>query len=171
MGRFDNDDEFLSDDIYYDDPETLNIFDDIDEISRAESQLLRNTDIVDDDLELNIQAHRGKNYYLPPENLIKEYELSLLNDEPTPKFIQYFFTIAQNVSVLLKLKNQLDIDSCVNFAVSNMWAAKWRKYDEHRTENIFSFYTTVLLNDMRTHKNKIYKSSHKNIPIDLLFIE
>ena len=164
MDRFDKDDMFLSDD-FFEEQEGLDIFENVDDILLEEEKIFQD----DEDFELpkNIQTYQGKNYYLPPENLLREYELSKLNDEPTPKLIQYCFTIAQNVSTLLNIKNQLDIDSCVNYAVSNMWATKWRKYDENRSDTIFNWFTTVLLNDMRTHKNKIYKSSYKNIPIDL----
>lgn len=108
-------------------------------------------------------------FYIKPEDFQQEYDKAILIDEVTPNLLKMFFTIAEKSSVLLKLKNQQDIDACVNFAVSICWATKWKKYNIDRTSNIFSFFTTVILNDMRTHKNFIQKNKDSSISIDAIF--
>lgn len=122
--------------------------------------------IIDSDANISMTMLPVKKFYLPPETLLAEYDKCVELGEPTPKMIQFFFRIAQGVSVLLKLKSSTDINSCIVYAVSEMWEGKWKEFDEDRSKNIFSLYTTILLNSMRDHKNILFKKSYKNIQID-----
>lgn len=108
------------------------------------------------------------NQYLPPEKFLKEYNLSVEQGKPTDRLIQMFKTIATEFSKVWVHTNKCDRDACINFAVSEAWR-KWDKYDTNVSSNLFSFFTTIISNDLRLHYKKLTKSKDINISIDALF--
>lgn len=108
-------------------------------------------------------------FYVRPEDFQEAFTKSIEVNEPTEKLLKIFFKISKHSSVLLNLQNKQDIDACVNYAVTEAWNGKWRKYNSNRSTNIFSFFTTMLLNDMRTHKNVIQKNKGRCLSIDTIF--
>lgn len=113
---------------------------------------------------------KRKNYYLEPKVFAEEYQKSVDQGEPTIKLIKYFELIARKYNTVLSsiYTNKTDIDACVNYAVTEAWL-KWDKYDPERSSNLFSFFTTMLSNDMKHHYNKIWKGRKRNISIEALF--
>lgn len=100
--------------------------------------------------------------------LMEEYEKSLQQDACTDQMLKYFRRIAVEFSTIYRNQNRTDWNAIVNYAVSEAWI-KWRQYDPMRTDNIFSFYTTMIANDMRTHYKLINKGKSINISIESLF--
>lgn len=109
-----------------------------------------------------------KRNYIEPEDFHNEYELSLINDEPTAKLISMFEKIAVGLSSTLPQFNKIDTDATINYGVTEAWK-KWKKYNPERSNNIFSFFTTIIFNDMRTHHNQIKKNRKRHISIDAIF--
>jgi len=112
--------------------------------------------------------------YLPPEILRAEYELSKTKGEPTVKLISYFELIATKLSNLYDNTSPKDRASIIAYATQEAWR-KWETYDERNSTNIFSFFTTVIFNDLRTHYNSIFEKDKmkrhnvKKISIESLF--
>ena len=119
-------------------------------------------------MEKNITNNKKSNIYLKAEDFQAEYDLSIQFGKPTDKLIKMFGKIANNLSTSLYYQNKQDKDACVNFAITEAWL-KWKKYDKERCPNIFSFFTTIILNDMRLHYNKLTKGKDINISIDSIF--
>jgi hypothetical protein len=111
---------------------------------------------------------KKSNIYLLPEDLLKEFHKSKELGKPTDTLIIYFQKIAKNFVKTFHNKNKCDDDACINFAVAEAWL-KWEKYDENRCNNIFSFYTTIIGNDMILHYNKLTKGKKTAISIESLF--
>lgn len=114
------------------------------------------------------KSKQKSNQYLSPEKFLKEYNLSVEQGKPTDRLIQMFKTIATEFSKVWVHTNKCDRDACINFAVSEAWR-KWDKYDTNVSSNLFSFFTTIISNDMRLHYKKLTKSKDINISIDALF--
>lgn len=110
----------------------------------------------------------AKNHYVKAEEFHKEYELSLTDNKPTRKLLLMFEKIAKHYSTKFRGKCKLDVDSCVNYALTEAWL-KWKKYDKERSNNIFAFFTKMIANDLTTHHNKITKNSNLHISLDALF--
>jgi hypothetical protein len=108
------------------------------------------------------------NYYVKPEEFHEEYNKSLILDKPTDKLLKMFERIGKGYSTTFR-GNKLDQDACVNYALCEAWK-KWKKYDEKRSKNIFSFFTQMIKNDMAQHHNKIFHKKELYISIDAMFI-
>lgn len=111
-----------------------------------------------------------KRFYVKPQNFHYEYNLSLKDDKPTPKLLEYFELIARGWSSKYDNLAKLDVDSCVNYAVTEAWL-KWKEYDKKISENIFAFFTQMIKNDLTAHYNNIRKHSKKNISLDVIYNE
>lgn len=114
----------------------------------------------------------SKNHYLTKEKLFEEYQRCLEQDKCTDKMIQYFTMIAKRFSTIYRnnSENRTDWAAIVNYAVSEAWL-KWKEFDITKSDNIFSFYTTMIANDMRAHYKQLNKGKGINISIDALFTQ
>lgn len=112
---------------------------------------------------------KAKKNYIDAKEMQEEYDLSLQLGKPTDKLIGMFKKIATHFYGGFQSLNRLDDAAIISFAVSEAWK-KWRKYDSQRSLNIFSFFTTVIANDLRTHYNKLTKNNHRHISIESLFL-
>lgn len=108
------------------------------------------------------------NIYLPPEILKAAYDESMAEGKCSRKLIECFYKIAEELETQFNLKNDIDKRACINYAVAEMWR-KWDKFDETVSPNLFSFYTTVIYNDLRISHNKRVKHKDKFISLDALF--
>lgn len=106
-------------------------------------------------------------HYVPPEAFHKEYKLSQEKGEPTRKLLLMFEKIAKGYSSKYRFRNKLDIDACVNYALTEAWL-KWDRYDPERSSNIFSFFTSVIKNDINQHYGTIMRY-RGHLSIDVLF--
>lgn len=111
---------------------------------------------------------KKSNIYLTPENFLKEYNLSVDEKKPTDRLIIMFKNIATEFSKVWIHTNKCDRDACINYGVSEAWR-KWDKFDPKVSNNLFSFFTTMISNDMRLHYKKLTKSKDVNISINALF--
>jgi hypothetical protein len=116
---------------------------------------------------LNI-TKKKTNIYVTPKELIEEYNKSLILNEPTNKLILLFQKIAKHFCTQFEYKNKCDMDACINYAVSEAWQ-KWNKFNPEKSDNIFSFFTTMLSNDLRIHYKQLTKGKATQISIDALF--
>lgn len=110
----------------------------------------------------------AKNLYLHPDDFKSEYDKSLELGKPTSKLIDMFQLIAENSIKIINGGNQTDDAACINYAVTEAYF-KWNKFDTNVSQNIFSFFTTVILNDMRKHWNDLNKRRESTISIDVIF--
>lgn len=110
----------------------------------------------------------NKKHYIKSDDFHKEYLESEKIDKPTNKLIEMFTKIATRYSSKYNNIAKLDSDSCINYAVMEA-ILKWKEYDKTRSNNIFAFFTQMIKNDLFTQYNLIFKNSHKNISIDVLF--
>lgn len=108
------------------------------------------------------------NIYLPPQVLKEAYDKSMADGKCSNELIDCFYKIANELETQFHQVNEIDKRSCVNYAVAEMWK-KWDKYDESVSQNLFSFYTTVIYNDLRISHNKRVKHKDKFISLDALF--
>lgn len=105
--------------------------------------------------------------YLQPKIFLAEYNKSIEKGEPTDKLINYFEKIAKKFATTFEYKNKIDFDACINYAVTEAWI-KWAKYDTEKSENMFSFFTTMISNDLRIHYKQITKGKKTSISIEAL---
>lgn len=106
--------------------------------------------------------------YLAPEKLRKDYNDSLKEGKCNNELLKDFRLIAENSIRTLNNGNEQHIDRgvCINYAVTEAWC-KWKSYDPNKTSNIFSFYTTMILNDMRIHYNYLNRWKGRCISMTL----
>lgn len=110
----------------------------------------------------------SKKHYVTGKELHQEFQLSLEQDKPTDKLFKMFELIATRYSSKFNNLCDLDRNSCINYATMEAYL-KWKEYNIERSDNIFSFYTEMIKNDLATSFNLIHKNSHRNISIDVLF--
>jgi hypothetical protein len=106
--------------------------------------------------------------YIPSKLFSEEYNKSLELGKPTDKLIILFSKIAKGFSTTFEYKNKCDLNACINYAVAEAWQ-KWDKFNPEVSENLFSFFTTMISNDLKFHYNQITKGKKVNISIDALF--
>jgi hypothetical protein len=109
-----------------------------------------------------------KRIYVSHDEMLAEYHNSQKAGQPTEKLVVLFTKIAKHFSTQFRYVNKCDENACINYAVSEAWR-KWDKFDVRITDNVFSFYTTMLANDLRIHYKKITKGKNVNISIESLF--
>ena len=106
--------------------------------------------------------------YLTAEKLRNDFEESLKLNKCSKALLDDFQLIAVNAIRRLNNGNEkhIDKDACINYAVSEAWK-KWKLFNPEKTTNIFSFYTTMILNDMRIHYNYLNKWNGRCISMSL----
>lgn len=118
----------------------------------------------------------NRKQYIKGKDFLVEHEKSLQQGNPSNKLMHYFKLIAENSFKILP-NNEIspkDKETIINYGVSEAWR-KWNTFDKTRTTNIFSYFTTVILNSMRDEYNLIFdkvKTKGKNlkfVSIDKLF--
>ncbi|MCK9415714.1 hypothetical protein M0Q97_03525 [Candidatus Dojkabacteria bacterium] len=109
------------------------------------------------------------NYFVTPKELKTEYNKSIDLGECTLNLLNMFKKIAERFSIgNYSYVNKIDFNACVNYAVSEAYF-KWNKFDEEKSTNIFSFYTTMLSNDMKIHYKQLTRGKELNISLESLF--
>lgn len=109
------------------------------------------------------------NYFVTPKELKTEYDKSIDLGNCTPNLLILFRKIAEKFSIgNYTYVNKIDFDACVNYAVFEAYM-KWNKFNEEKSTNIFSFYTTMLSNDMRIHYKQLTRGKELNISLESLF--
>lgn len=110
---------------------------------------------------------KPKKFYIKPELMRQEYEACMQKDECSEKLLKMFQLIAEHFTSVFYYMNEIDRKTCISFAVTEAWL-KWKTYDPTRSNNIFSFFTTMISNDLRQHYKHITKNYHRNISIESL---
>jgi hypothetical protein len=113
-------------------------------------------------------VNNKKKIYVTPKELLFEYDKSIEIGKPTEKLIVLFEKIAKHFGTVFDYKNKCDFNACVNYAISEAWL-KWDKFNPEKSDNLFSFYTTMISNDMRYQYKLINKGKNIQISIDSLF--
>jgi hypothetical protein len=109
------------------------------------------------------------NYFVTPKELQAEYYKSIDLGNCSPGLLNLFTIIAKKFAIgNYEYINKIDFDACVNYAICEAYY-KWDKFDEKRSNNIFSFYTTMLANDIKLHYKHITRGKKLTISIDSLF--
>jgi len=111
---------------------------------------------------------KKQNIYLDPKILLTEYDKSIGLGVPTEKLVVLFQKIAKNFATTFNSNNKCDLNACINFGVSEAWQ-KWNKFNPEKSDNLFSFYTTIISNDMKLHFKQITRGKGKQISLDALF--
>lgn len=120
---------------------------------------------MDDDF---LYSGRKNNQYVSAKELYEEYNKSLQLGKCSDKLLLYFRRIAKRFASTFEYVNKADADAVIEYAVAEAWQ-KWDTFDPQKTNNIFSFYTTMLANDMKLHYKQLTKGKNLNISIESLF--
>lgn len=115
-----------------------------------------------------LYSGRKNNQYVSAKELYEEYNNSLQLGKCSDKLLLYFRRIAKRFASTFEYVNKADADAVVEYAVAEAWQ-KWDTFDPQKTNNIFSFYTTMLANDMKLHYKQLTKGKNLNISIESLF--
>lgn len=113
---------------------------------------------------------KNPKHYLTKEELTKEFQKCIEQDKCTDMMLKYFTQIARRFSTIYRNNNnnRTDWNAIVNYAVSEAWV-KWREFNPEKSDNIFSFYTTMIANDMRAHYRQLNRGKDVTISIEALF--
>lgn len=110
---------------------------------------------------------KEKRYYIRAEEMRQEYDKCVADGKCSDRLLHMFKLIAEGFTANFMYLNTSDKKNCINYAVSEAWL-KWNTYDPERTENIFSFYTTMISNDLRQHFKLLTRHNARNISIESL---
>ncbi len=114
-----------------------------------------------------IYAKRSGSQYVSAAELWEEYNKSMEQGRCTDKLLLYARRIIKRFASTLETINKCDLDACIEYAVGEFFQ-KWDTFDPQRTKKIFSFYTTMLANDLRMHYKLINKNKDLFLSIDSL---
>ena len=123
---------------------------------------------MSDKNNIYIYCKRKSNHYLSQKELFDEYMNSISAGKCSDKLLSYFSRLAKRIATTFEYVNYQDLHAVVNYAISEAWQ-KWDSFDPERSNNIFSFYTTMIMNDMRNHYKEITRGKELNISIESLF--
>jgi len=134
-----------------------------------------NENIISEENEISKKSHSQvtykkfskQNYYVTETEISKEYYKSIENGKPTDKLINIFMKIATRFAGVYKYVNDCDRRSCINYAVAECWQ-KWNTFNPEITSNLFSFYTTLISNDLRIAWNNLNRYKSTSISLDAL---
>ena len=104
--------------------------------------------------------------YLKNEVLEKHHKDSIEKGECLQPLLDDFFLLAKNIYKTLGQETDLDRDACINYAVTEAWL-KWDKYTPERSSNMFAFFTSMIMNDLRIHYNYLNRVSNRSISLTL----
>nr|DAJ29024.1 MAG TPA: RNA polymerase sigma factor [Caudoviricetes sp.] len=107
-------------------------------------------------------------HYVTKQMLQAEWDLSLKADKCSDKLLNMFRKIANHVATIFVFNSISDRNAIIEAGVLVAWE-KWKTYDIKKTDNIFSYFTTIILNGMRGHYKEITKHKAVNISIEALF--
>lgn len=112
----------------------------------------------------------AKTQYVLPQELKAEFDKSVVLGQPTLKLQNMIIKIATRraYSKQFFYRNQCDRDAAINYAAMQA-ILKWSKYDEERSSNIFSFFTTIITNDLILYWNTLRKGKDREVSIDAIF--
>lgn len=118
-------------------------------------------------ISVTYKKYSKQNYYVTPIEINNEYYKSVENGKPTDKLLNIFQKIATKFATTYKYINDCDRRSCINYAVSEAWQ-KWNEFKPEVTSNLFSFYTTMISNDLRIAWNNLNRYKSTSISLDAL---
>lgn len=105
-----------------------------------------------------------KKEYLSNQDLLDEIIKSKQQDELTKTATIYFQIMIENIGTRLKYKNRMDLDDCKQEAFLNI-LKYWKKFDETKTTNAFSYFTQVIKTGYAIGFNKYYKKKLRTFSI------
>ena len=108
-----------------------------------------------------------KTHYVTELEINTEYYKSIEKGTPTDKLINIFMKIATKFAGIYKYVNDCDRRACINYAVAECWQ-KWNTFNPEVTSNLFSFYTTLISNDLRIAWNNLNRYKSTSISLDAL---
>lgn len=113
----------------------------------------------------------AKKNYLENELFIKELRLSREQDKLTDKAIEYLYTLVEHLQRSYTYVDEADRYDVRQIVMLKMVeGAKWKKFDETKSDNPFSFFTTTINRDMMGGFNKLYDNVRKNsVSIDNIY--
>lgn len=118
--------------------------------------------------DVYVYGRRQGTHYVSAKELWEEYNNSITKRECTDKLLLYFRRIAKHFATTFEYVNKQDLNAVVEYAVAEAWQ-KWSTFNPEITNNIFSFYTTMIANDMKLHHKLITKGKELHISLESLF--
>lgn len=109
-----------------------------------------------------------KKEYVNAKKLLEAFNESCVLGKCNDRLLLMFQKIAKHFSTTFRYVNKCDELACINYAVSEAWQ-KWTKFDPEKSSNIFSFFTTMISNDLKLYYKKLTKGKGSQISIDSLF--
>lgn len=107
-------------------------------------------------------------HYVNKQALQNAWDESIKTGECSNELLNMFRKIANHVATIFVFNSISDKKAIIEAGVTIAWE-KWKTYDIKKTDNIFSYFTTIILNGMRGHYKEITKHKAVNISIEALF--
>lgn len=111
---------------------------------------------------------KQRKHYVTKQSLYNAWVKSIDNDICSDELLGMFRKIANHVATIFVFNSLTDKKAIIEAGVTIAWE-KWKTFDINKTDNIFSYFTTIILNGMRGHYKEITKHKHVNISIEALF--
>jgi len=96
--------------------------------------------------------------YADPEELKKEVLISLERGELTPRLIEIFQKMANEISKKFRYKDEEDRQDCIAFAMMDV-IRYWKSFNPEKSKYPFAYYTQVLKNGFAKGWRKIHPIS------------
>lgn len=101
---------------------------------------------------------RKKNY-LNNRDLLEEIKKSKVNDELTPKALEFLMLLANKCSTKLSYKNPQDKEDCIAFAYMDLYKY-WRNFNPDKSENAFAYFTEIAKRGFAKGWNKLHPKKY-----------
>lgn len=110
----------------------------------------------------------NKKHYVSKQSLQLAWNESYMQGKCSDTLLLMFRKIANHVATIFVFNSLLDKKAIIEAGVLIAWE-RWKTYNPEKTDNIFSYFTTIILNGMRGHYKEITKHKAINISIETLF--
>jgi hypothetical protein len=99
--------------------------------------------------------------YIDPKELKEEILKSKELDELTPRAVEMFQLMAQEISKKLKYKDEEDRKDCIAFALMDV-IKYWRSYNPEKSKYPFAYYTQIIKHGFAKGWRKLHPLSVKD---------
>lgn len=104
--------------------------------------------------------------YLNNGDLLKEIVASKMNNNLTPKALQYIRRMIKEIGSEFSYKHKEDKEDCASEAMYNV-LKYWNRFDESISTNAFSYFTQCIKNGYGIGYNKLYSKNLKTVSLNM----
>ncbi len=96
--------------------------------------------------------------YADPEELKREVLISLEKGELTPRLVEIFQRMANEISKKFRYKDEEDRQDCIAFAMMDV-IRYWKSFNPEKSKYPFAYYTQILKNGFAKGWRKLHPIS------------